>query len=71
MTKPAQNIPLKSIAPNRQPSDQKASGQKLFAQLNQALRHLGQGMPALIIDPASLDANIDHGQQQLPTHVQP
>ena len=71
MTKPAQNIPLKSIAPNRQPSDQKASGQKLFAQLNQALRHLGQGMPALIIDQASLDANIDHVQQQLPTHLQP
>lgn len=52
-------------------SNSQSSCEQLFTQLNQALRCLGQGMPALIIDQARLDANIDHVQQQLPVHLQP
>lgn len=43
---------------------------QFYQRINQALQQAGHGMPALIIDQARLDNNINHVQQQLPTHLQ-
>ena len=45
--------------------------QHWYTQLNRVLRQQGQGVPVLLLDKASLDANIAVVKQQLPAQVQP
>lgn len=42
-----------------------------YIQLNRVLRQQGQGVPVLVLDQASLDANIAVVKQQLPAQLQP